>query len=142
LFIVVVLQSRSQLLHSRFKPFDVLRDQRERRRTACRKKLINCTSAVRQGDCVQPTDRSQLPPALNGSVPLSRPSSDIAMDDTSPSSQLTHGCNTGQNVGTEWKITDTQSNLKKEITMETLREQTASVTCDRYVCLVVFMSTS
>lgn len=171
-FAALLLQSRSQLLHrttrARFKPFDVFREERERRRIVCNKKLsspTHCRRAVTQELCLSspalPCDRlsrSLLSPstdsAVNGcidNIPSSHCSpSDIVLDAVS-SCQLPAEKNTCEHFGADklerkFNITEAfskQSNLRTEFPTDTVKEQTTDggcITCDRYAVLLLLMS--
>ena len=170
MLLLLFLQSRLHLLrhagHSRFKPFDVLHEQRERRRIICHKKLMsqaNCIPAVGQQHCLsshmKPSDhlsRSLMSPlnlaAVNGcepvcscivSIPSSSSSSDVVMD-TIPTCHVTVGCNTCKNFGADkldrkTSIMDTfdkHMKSRKESTTDTLKEEPA-VTYNRFAPLVM-----
>jgi len=159
LSLLLFLQSRSHLLrhagHNRFKPFDVLREERERRRIICHKKLTsqaNCTRAVGIQHCLslhmQPSDHLSRSlasplnvPTVNGcesscsyivSIPSSSSSSDIVMD-TVPSCHLTLGCNTCKNVGEDklerksniMETFDKHLKSRKESTTDNFKQQAA-----------------
>jgi len=156
--LLLFLQSRSHLLrhtsYNRYKPFDVFREQRERRRTICNKKLqsqTNCTPAIRQEHClstqVQPCDdisKSVVQPLIAGTVngceplycctaviPSSHPSSDFVVDTVS-SYQMILGYNTCKNTGAhtlEEKLNftetvDKHSESRTKFTTDTLKEPT------------------
>ena len=142
-FAVVSLQSRSQLLHhtshSRFKPFDVFREQRERRRYTYNKKLasqMQFTPAVCQELCLSshdlPCDHLSKPlvspltanavndcqslcSCIDNIVPSECSSSDFVADTVS-SHQITLGYNTCENLGADnldrkLNVTETFSKL-------------------------------
>ena len=163
----MLLQSRSQLLHrttrARFKPFDVFREERERRRIVCNKKLssrTHCTRAVTQELCLSspmlPCDsssRSLLLPttdsAVNGcidSIPSHCSPADTMVDAVS-SCQLPAEKNTCEHFGTdklERKFTVTealskQSNLRTEFPTVTVKEQTTDGGCIAYDRYAVFL---
>jgi len=140
-FYCCFLQSRSHLLRhtsrNRFKPFDVFREQRERRRTICNKKLAsqtNCTPALSVNGC-----ESLCSGTAN--IPSSCPSSDFVVD-TIPSRQLPVEYSKCKNIGKDklerkLNITDTfdkHSDVRTEFTAQTVKEQTVDggcATCDR-----------
>ena len=157
--ITAVLQSRShmprQAGHSRFKPFDVLHEQRQRRRIMCHKKVksqSSCIPAVGQHHCLsshmQPSDhlsRSLSSPlnvaAVNGcepvcsyivGIPSNSFSSEVMMD-TIPICHLAVGYNTCINVGADkldkknniMQTSDKHLKSRKESTADTLKEETA-----------------
>jgi len=149
--------------HSRYKPFDVLHEQRIRRRIICHKKQSsqrNCTPAVRQDRCLsshaQPSDHlssCQLSPltrqAVNGcelvySCTVSIPSSCLTSD-TVTSHQSTAGYNTCKNLGADilekkFNITatsDTHQHLRREFTSKEQIAEGEFVTSDRYAELLM-----
>jgi len=170
-FAALLLQSRSQLLHrtthARFKPFDVFREERERRRIVCNKKMsspTHCTHAVTQELCLSspalPCDhlsRSLLSPstdsAVNGcidNIPSHCSPSDIVVDTVS-SCQLSAEKYSCEHFGADklerkFNITEAfsnQSNLRTEFPTDTVKEETTDGGCfayDRYVVLLLLMS--
>jgi len=163
MLLLLFLQSRSHLLrhagHSRFKPFDVLHEQRERRRIVCHKKMVSQTSsipAVGQEHClsshVQPSDRMSRSlvsplnvPEVNGceslcsgmlSIQSSSSSSDIVMD-TTPSCHVMLGHSTCKNFGADilgrkantTETFDKHLKPREEATTDTLKEKIADGGC-------------